>query len=48
VVLTFHDGVDAGAMVTVVGTVATKAVELYSESLGPALKGDYEYPWFNT
>jgi hypothetical protein len=45
-VLTFHDVVDAGAMVTAVGT--RKAVEPYSESLGSALKGDYECPWFNT
>ena len=41
--LTFHDGVDAGAMVTVVGTVVAKAVESFSKSLGPALKGDCEF-----
>ena len=48
-VLTFHDGVDAGATtVTVVATVVTQAVESYSGSLSSALKGEYEYPWFDT
>ena len=41
-VLTFHDGVDAAAMVTFVGAVVAQAVESYSKLLGPALKGDYD------